>query len=321
LLIARALDGLTGGNISVANAYIADITTEKDRKKNFGKMAVSSNLGFIIGPALAGILGATLYAELLPVLAALVISVVAVGIIIWFLPESKPCPIKSDMKKVSLKRIIGQEHKNCYDPQSSKKLRFRDVFNLPYIPFLLLLTFLIFLGFNFFYTSFPIHAAQTLNWSIPELGIFFAVLSGLMALVQGPVLSKINVRISDIHLILVGNIILGANFVLLISLDTTIIYLAAVLFAVGNGLMWPSFLSYLSKKAGDTYQGSVQGIASSFGSVASIIGLIAGGVLYASIGSYVFLLAALVIFIVVILSLRLLTFENQPIKSHRLNHK
>ncbi len=64
LFIARAADGLTGGNISVANAYLADITSEEARSKNFGRMAMSSNLGFIIGPALAGLLGAALRAHI-----------------------------------------------------------------------------------------------------------------------------------------------------------------------------------------------------------------------------------------------------------------
>jgi MFS family permease len=61
LFFARAIDGLTGGNVSVADAYISDISSDENRSKNFGKMAISSNLGFIVGPALAGILGATIY--------------------------------------------------------------------------------------------------------------------------------------------------------------------------------------------------------------------------------------------------------------------
>ena len=69
LFIARALDGITGGNVSVANAYLADITDEDHRSENFGKMAVSANLGFIFGPALAGLLGATAWGETVPVLA------------------------------------------------------------------------------------------------------------------------------------------------------------------------------------------------------------------------------------------------------------
>ena len=69
LFFARAIDGITGGNVSVANAYLADVSSDENRSKNFGKMAISSNLGFIVGPALAGILGSTVYKEVLPVLA------------------------------------------------------------------------------------------------------------------------------------------------------------------------------------------------------------------------------------------------------------
>ena len=54
LFFARALDGITGGNISVANAYLADVSPDKDRSKNYGKLSISANLGFIVGPALAG---------------------------------------------------------------------------------------------------------------------------------------------------------------------------------------------------------------------------------------------------------------------------
>ena len=82
LFLARALDGLTGGNVSVANAYLADITSDADRSANYGRMAVASNLGFILGPAIAGVLGATAAGERLPVLAALVISVVATLIVL-----------------------------------------------------------------------------------------------------------------------------------------------------------------------------------------------------------------------------------------------
>ena len=70
LFLARAIDGITGGNISIANAYLADVSSDSTRSKNFGKMAISSNLGFILGPALAGILGGTIYGSILPVLAS-----------------------------------------------------------------------------------------------------------------------------------------------------------------------------------------------------------------------------------------------------------
>ena len=83
-------------------------------------------------------------------------------------------------------------------------------------------------------------------------------------------------------------------------------FVAVILFALGNGLMWPSFMSILSKRAGTVLQGAVQGVAGSFGGLASIIGLIAGGLLYSQIGAATFLVSAGVIFSVFIMSFRLL---------------
>ena len=66
LFVARALAGLSGGDVSIANAYLADITDEDQRSANFGKMAVASNLGFVFGPALAALLGALAWARSSP---------------------------------------------------------------------------------------------------------------------------------------------------------------------------------------------------------------------------------------------------------------
>ena len=307
LFIARALDGITGGNVSVANAYLADVSSDINRSKNFGKMAISSNLGFIVGPAIAGILGATIYKEILPVLAALFLSIVTLIVIGFTLKESKPSagviqvPVKGNIGKV-----FAQECKECYKIVNPKKLRFLDIFKLTHISFLLFLYFLIFLGFSIFYTSFPIHAVLGLKWSITEMGIFYAVLSGIMILVQGPILRKALQKFSENKLVIIGSLVLGINFIFFLSNNILLIYTAAVLFAIGNGLMWPSLLSILAKKAGTVHQGAVQGVASSFASLASIIGLTIGGVLYNAIGATTFLISAGVIFTVFIISFRLL---------------
>jgi DHA1 family tetracycline resistance protein-like MFS transporter len=307
LFIARALDGITGGNVSVANAYLADVSSDINRSKNFGKMAISSNLGFIVGPAIAGILGATIYKEILPVLAALFLSLVTLIVIGFSLKESKPSagviqvPVKGNIGKV-----FAQECKECYKIVNPKKLRFLDIFKLTHISFLLFLYFLIFLGFSIFYTSFPIHAVLGLKWSITEMGIFYAVLSGIMILVQGPILRKALQKFSENKLVIIGSLVLGINFIFFLSNNILLIYTAAVLFAIGNGLMWPSLLSILAKKAGTVHQGAVQGVASSFASLASIIGLTIGGVLYNAIGATTFLISAGVIFTVFIISFRLL---------------
>lgn len=90
---------------------------------------------------------------------------------------------------------------------------------------------------------------------------------------------------------IIGSAVLGSNFVLFVSSEFSLIYLA-VLFTVGNGLMWPSMMSILSKRAGTIYQGAVQGVAGGVTGVASIIGLTTGGLLYNAFGGLTFLVSA-----------------------------
>ncbi len=308
---ARALDGLTGGNVSVANAYLADITGEDDRKKNFGRMAIAANLGFILGPALAGLLGSTLYRELLPVLAALTISLVATVVIGFYLPESKPCALAMDPEPTNVRKVFGQEQKDCFQTASAKPIRLRDVLGLRHIPFLLFLNFLIFLAFNLFYASFPIHATNELGWSVKDLGIFFSFLGLTTVVAQGPILGFLGSRYSDGALTVAGGLVLGAGLTLLGGGEFAVIYAAATLFSLGNGLMWPSFLSLLSKAAPVEYQGTVQGISSSVGSLASIVGLVVGGIGYGLLKNGTFVLSGSIVLTVSVLSLRLLGMAKQ----------
>ena len=307
LFLARAVDGITGGNISVANAYLADLSSDRTRSKNFGKMAISSNLGFILGPALAGILGGTIYGAILPVLAALILSLATLIVIGFLLRESKPSSQEMLVpEEGTIRKVFSQECREPYPSANTIKPRLRDVFKLKHISFLLILYFLIFLGFNIYYASFPTHAAKDLKWSVTQLGIFYAVLSGIMVLIQGPVLRKALKKFSEEKLVIIGSMILGTNFILFVSNNIVSVAGAVILFAVGNGLMWPSFMSILSRRAGSKLQGAVQGVAGSFGGLASIVGLTLGGFLYNSIGGATFLISAGIIMAVFILSFRLL---------------
>jgi DHA1 family tetracycline resistance protein-like MFS transporter len=307
LFLARAIDGITGGNISIANAYLADLSSDRTRSKNFGKMAISSNLGFILGPALAGILGGTIYGAILPVLAALILSLVTLIVIYFLLRESKPSSEEILVpEEGTIRKVFSQECREPYSTVSTKKPRLWDVFKLKHISFLLVLYFLIFLGFNIYYAAFPTHAANDLKWSVTQLGIFYAVLSGIMVLVQGPILRKALKKFSEEKLVVIGSLILGTNFILFVSNNIVSVGGAVILFAVGNGLMWPSFMSILSRRAGSKLQGAVQGVAGSFGGLASIVGLTIGGLLYNLFGGSTFLISAGVILAIFAMSFRLL---------------
>lgn len=290
VFIARAFDGLTGGNIAVANAYLADITPAEKRNVNFGKMGISFSLGFIVGPALAGLLGALGYGNHLAVLAALIISLIAVFIIYFYLPESIP-----------------KKEGETGAPKEKPTMGF--IFKLPNIGFMLIMYFMIFLGFHFFYTAFPVHAVENLKWDVLQTGIFFTLLSIVMVIVQGPILKKASVKFSEPVLIITGGIILGTNFLFYLSSESLTTYFAVIFFSLGNGLMWPSVQAFLSKLTPPEHQGVVQGFAASFGSLAGVIGLIAGGFFYSSLSTNVFIFPAVIIYFVSLMGFKLLKIK------------
>ncbi len=284
IFLSRAFDGLTGGNIAVANAFLADLTTEKDRNKNYGRLSISSNLGFVIGPALAGILGSTVYREALPIIAAMVVSGIAIIVIVYFLPD------RARIKKTS----SITESFNRAGKKSSSIFKIKGVLSL------CLIYFLIFFAFNTYYTAFPVHVVEDFNWSVGQIGYFFSALSLLMIVAQGPILQILSEIFSELKLVLAGSLLLIFNFALLIANIEWILYLTILFFALGNGLMWPSFLSLLSRKGTEENQGQIQGVASSFGSLASIAGLVIGGVLYPYLAANTFIISVVSILIVTI---------------------
>ncbi|MEM8584222.1 MAG: MFS transporter, partial [Bacteroidota bacterium] len=200
LFLARALDGLTGGNISVANAYLADISDDSNRKANFGKLGASTSLGFVIGPVLAGLLGATALGNLLPVGIAALISLVAIAVIYFYLPESRPELVNQEeiAKESWLHKLFGHEHKECFEIEDCPEgFTLQQAWHIDKLPTLFFIYFMTFFGFSFFYSGFPVFASSSLKWDSFQLGIFLAISSGIMILAQGPVLSWLGHKVSD----------------------------------------------------------------------------------------------------------------------------
>jgi len=309
LFFARGLDGLTGGNVSVAYAYLSDYSAESERSKNFGRISIASNLGFVLGPALAGVLSTTSLEESLPVLLAIVISFVGTLLILFLLKEVSPCKIDNADKR-SISRVFGQETSTCYLDGVKERKSFKEVLRFPNVAFMISLIFLVFLGFNIFYTSLPLHAVFELEWGVSQIGIYLTVLGLLMGFVQGPVLSHLSKMFKEAKLIVIGSFLLATNF-LVFSISPSLVYVSVILFAFGNGLMWPSLLTMLSKLSKGGNQGTVQGISSSFNSLASIMGLILGGALYSAIGVRTFILVAVISYSVMAVSLRLPRLEKK----------
>lgn len=307
IFIARIFDGFTGGNISVANAYMSDISTDEDRNRNFGRMGASTSLGFVIGPAFAGLLASTILGEILPLLLAALISLIAILVINLRLKESVPCVV--DTGGVSIKnvrRFFQVEHKDCYT-EGSETLKsesgngLKQVLKIKGVVLLYSIYFLTFFGFSLFYAGLPIYASSILEWSAVDLGIFLAYSSFVMILVQGPLLSRLSKKISSQSLVLLGALVLATSFFFLSTQNIFLLYFSNTLLSLGNGLMWPSFLALLASVGTKKTQGTIQGYGTSMGSIASMMGLVLGGVLFEQITTMVFTIGACLFLLIALL--------------------
>jgi MFS transporter, DHA1 family, tetracycline resistance protein len=299
LFIARAFEGLTGGDISVANAYIADVSTPEERKIDFGQMGVAAGLGFMLGPALAGFLGGTSLGLALPISTALVTSLLTLILIVWLLPESHPNKHLHVVESATVGECLGHAPKKSPAPQKAK---LKDILSIPGIPLLLLIYFVFYLAFSLFVAAFPLFATSRYNWSVTQMGLFFSFLSIVLAITEGPVLKRLSKVTSTESLIIWGNLIIALSYIAMMIPTEVTAYTGAFLYAIGNGLMWPSFLARLSENAGEHLQGYVQGVGSSMGSLASIIGLFMGGILFTHMQNQVFIIPAVIVGIVFLLS-------------------
>lgn len=171
------------------------------------------------------------------------------------------------------------------------------------MPLMLLLYGLIFLAFNIFYTAFPIPATVGLDWEFSQLGVYFSFPSLGIIVVQGSGMNWLSPRVDEKPLVAVGSLGMCASFLLLQFETTPAVYAAALLFALGNGVMWPSFRSLLGQLGGAGDQGYIQGVASSAGSLASVVGLVVGGLLYGWIEATSLLFAAGIFLLVFVLAL------------------
>ena len=296
VFIARALDGLTGGNMSVASAYVADLTRDdaKARGVAFGRMGMAASLGFALGPAVASVLGALFDGYMAPVAAAAIISAIATVMCLWIDEPRGRCP-EGAGPQPAVTQVMGQQQKRCDKEEPPSR---RGALTRPIIIALLVATFVQFVSFNLFYAGFPVHATQVLGWDAGRMGLFFTVMAGVMIVAQGPLLSLATNHIPSAAVFVAGMLGLMAAFVAFSIESTWTPFVGAILFAFGNGLAWPTFQARLADVAGPGDQGTVQGATTSAGSLASIVGLIVGGMIYPVMGAGLFVAGA-VLFAVV----------------------
>jgi DHA1 family tetracycline resistance protein-like MFS transporter len=254
LFIARIVDGLSGGNISTARAYVADVTEPKDRARAYGLIGMAFGLGFIFGPALSGLLvkvGITA-----PIWAAAALTLVAAAVAWLWLPET------------------------VHRAQAGTGMPFRNLPALlgrPALGRVLLIDFVYWFAFAIFQTTFALFTARRFRFDASQTGYFFSAFGILGAVVQGGVIRPVVHRLGDKPTFIVG-LVCSALGLVGATLTHSVAMFAVTLvpLALGIGFGHPTISSLVSRAARGDEQGRVQGAASAVESLGRTVGPVWG---------------------------------------------
>jgi DHA1 family tetracycline resistance protein-like MFS transporter len=265
LFVSRILDGLLGGNISLAQAYIADVTDEKNRARGLGLIGASFGLGFMFGPALGGRLSAGGNYSL-PAYAAAALAVInLLGVIIW-LPES-----------LSPEKRLNRAH----SPRGA--FTFQALFEAlgrPCVGPLLITRLLYGMAFTTFQTVFALFVDKQLGLGSVETGYLLTYVGVLIVAVQGGGISLLTKHLSDKQLIFGGTILLALSL-LAWAFTPALWWLLIVLAptALAGGVLNVAINSALTKSVYPEEVGGTLGIASSWDSLVRVVAPVIGGFL------------------------------------------
>jgi len=279
LLFSRIIAGIATER-AVAQAYIADVTDHKTRTKEMGKIGAALGAGFIIGPAMGGILST--YGFSIPGYAAMILTLINIVFVISFLPE--PQRIKE--------RTIENISKSSGYLQG-----LRDSLRKPLLGPTLLILFFVTLAFSTIPVIVPLLSIDFFNFNSLELSYVFIYIGLIQIVMQGFLINPLSKRFGEEKLIALGPVLMAAGTLLMpIFQNVPIFFFANAVLAAGFGIINTSIPAFLSKRISLDEQGSILGIAGSVASIANIPGPLIIGLIYDVAGSFVpFLISAVIL--------------------------
>jgi DHA1 family tetracycline resistance protein-like MFS transporter len=275
VFLARVIDGLTAGNLSLAQAYISDVTTPEERAKSFGVIGVAFGIGFLIGPAISGFLST--YGYQYPIFAAAALSATSILSTYFLLPGAP---------------VIPESEKRDGPPlPAGRRLRVLDwgryaaYFKRPVLAQLLWQFFAFAFSFAIFMSGFALFAERRFTWhghpfGVKEVGYIFAYVGFLGIILQGGLIGRLVKRFGETKLVSSGFISATAGFALIgFMYHLPGLLVASTLASFGTGVLRPALTSLITQHAGREEQGIVLGLTQSLMSVAQIIAPVIGGFL------------------------------------------
>lgn len=254
LFLGRVISGMTGAGFAAAYAYIADVTPPEQRAAKFGLVGAAWGLGFVLGPALGGLLGGM--SPRLPFWVAAVLTLLNTCYGFFILPESLP---RERRQSFSLKRA---------NPLGSLRL----LRSHPELLGLAGVNFLYFTAHQVLPSVTVLYASYRYGWSAQIMGLTLAAVGIAGMIVQGALVRPIVGRIGERRAILVGLTFGAAGFVIYGMASTGILFYLGVPIAAFMGLYQPAALGLMTRRVGPSEQGQLQGANSSVMGITGLIG-------------------------------------------------
>lgn len=270
LFASRILDGFTGGNLSVAQAYIADVTDEKNRSKGLGLVGAAFGLGFIIGPVTGGFLSQWGYA--LPAFIAAALSFINLVMVAVWLPESltpeKRAAMPEKKPAVTLDALL-------------------QALNRPFTGSLLITRFFFGLAFAVFQTIFALYALKKFQLDARDTGLVLTYVGILSVFVQGFLIGRLTQRFRE-DVLIASAVVVMAFSLLGWAIAPSVIWLLIVLTptAVSGGILNTVLSSTLTKAVQPQEIGGILGLAASIESLTRVIAPTLGGALLGGLGTW-----------------------------------
>lgn len=269
---ARLVAGVTGANIAVAQAYVADVTPGEGRARGMGLVGAAIGLGFVFGPAIGGVLAGPDAAHpdfQTPFLAGAAVSAVASLLTLALLREPERHKAAAAEFMTPRGRIAA----------------FASVVGRPAVALPILIVGLITFVMGGMESTFALWAERQLSWGPRFTGYFLTYVGICMALVQGGAIGPLVRRFAEARLVLAALVLFAASmFLIPASTSLALVLVAGALMAVGAGLGQPSLSSLISRSAPQDMQGGVMGASQSAQSLGRIFGPAIAGVLFSEIG-------------------------------------
>ncbi|HLV47058.1 MAG TPA: TCR/Tet family MFS transporter [Flavobacterium sp.] len=254
LFIGRIIAGITGASVTTASAYIADVSTDKDRAKNFGMIGAAFGLGFIIGPVLGGILGH--YGSRVPFYAAAGLCLLNFLYGLFILPES-----------------LTKENRRSFDWKRANPVgSFKFLKKHPEISALTTALILIYIAGHAVQSNWSFFTMYQFSWTERMVGISLGVVGLLVGLVQGVLIRWINPKIGDKKSIYYGLLLYAFGMLLYAFASEGWMMLVFTIPYCLGGICGPALQSVITKSVKANEQGELQGALTSLMSATSIIG-------------------------------------------------